>query len=147
MTNLVELFGPGRRSNRSRSAHGLSNPIEVGRASIFDGNLDTLRKFVGVQLAQSVANTIKGVQRRLDYEQPLGCRLDLALPAIYGFNLGSDVDAGCQLPLNQRMGDAAGFLERAAGGKHEPLVGHIKSRSVRLSRRGDWMVRMSTPSG
>jgi len=80
-----------------------------------------------MQLTQSLPHTIESVYRRFDYEQPLRCRLDLALPAIYRFNLGSDVDAGCQLPVNQRMRDAPGFFERTASRKNEPFVGHIKS--------------------
>src|ERR1019366_2943508 len=67
-----------------------------------------------MQLTQSLAHTIESVYRGFDYEQPLRCRLDLAFPAIYRFNLGSDVDAGCQLPVNQRMRDAPGFFERTA---------------------------------
>src|ERR1035441_1622038 len=80
-----------------------------------------------MQLTQSLAHTIESVYRGFDYEQPLRCRLDLAFPAIYRFNLGSDVDAGCQLPVNQRMRDAPGFFERTASRKNEPFVGHIKS--------------------
>ena len=80
-----------------------------------------------MQLTQSITQTIESVYRRLDYEQPLRCRLDLALPAINRFNLRNDVDAGRQLPLNQRMGDAPGFFERTASGKNKPFVGHIKS--------------------
>ena len=67
-----------------------------------------------MQLTQCLAHAIEGIQRRLDYEQPLGRRLDLPLPAENGFNMGNDVDAGRQLPLNQRMGDAPGFFERTA---------------------------------
>src|ERR1039457_5034099 len=80
-----------------------------------------------MQLTQSLAHTIESVYRGFDYEQPLRCRLDLAFPAIYQINLGSDVDAGCQLPVNQRMRDAPGFFERTASRKNEPFVGHIKS--------------------
>src|ERR1035438_10094732 len=80
-----------------------------------------------MQLTQSLAHTIESVAGGFDYEQPLRCRLDLAFPAIYRFNLGSDVDAGCQLPVNQRIRDAPGFFERTASRKNEPFVGHIKS--------------------
>src|SRR5208282_3488022 len=88
-----------------------------------------------MQLTQSLAHTIESVYRRLDYEQPLRRRLDLALPAIYRFNLGSDVDACRQLPVNQRMRDAAGFIERTASRKNEPFVGHIGSVVIRLKLR------------
>ena len=64
-----------------------------------------------MQLTQSLAQAVESASCCLDYEQALRCRLDLALPAIYGFNLGSDVDARCQLPLNQRVCDAAGLFE------------------------------------
>jgi len=64
------------------------------------------------------------VQKRLaclDHEQPFGCRLDLALPAIDRFNLGNDVDAGGQLPLHERMSDAPSLFERSASCENEPL--------------------------
>src|SRR6267143_288801 len=80
-----------------------------------------------MQLTQRLAQAVESACRRLDYEQPLRCRLDLVLPAIYGFNLGSDVDAGCQLPLNQRVCDAPGFFERTASRENKSFVGHIKS--------------------
>src|SRR5437868_9773599 len=80
-----------------------------------------------MELSQCLAQAVESACRRLDYEQPLRCRLDLALPAIYRFNLGSDVDARCQLPLNQRVCDAPGLFERTASGKNKPFVGHIKS--------------------
>src|ERR1700674_2811683 len=77
--------------------------------------------------SENVAQTNGSCCRRLDHKQPLRCRLDLALPAIYRFNLGNDVDAGCELPLNQRKRDASGFFERTASGENKPFVGHIKS--------------------
>src|SRR5208337_83366 len=91
-----------------------------------------------MQLRQSLAQAFESLRRGLDQEQPLGCRLHLALPAIDRFNFGSDVDAGCQLPLHQRLCDAAGLFERTASGKNEPFVGHIrlKAKSFTRSIRG-----------
>ena len=77
-----------------------------------------------MQLDQSLAQTADSRCRRFNYQQPLRCRLDLASPAIYGLNLRNDVYAGRQLPLDQCVGDAAGFFERAASRENEPGVGH-----------------------
>src|SRR5271169_1654391 len=104
--------GRGRPAlHRSPSPYRLPNPLQVGRTSIFDANLDALRKLVGMELTQHVTQAIKNLGCRLDHEQPLRCRLDLPLPAIDRFNLGNDVDAGGELALNQRMGDAASLIE------------------------------------
>ena len=65
-----------------------------------------------MELSQCLAQAVESACRRLDYEQPLRCRLDFAFPAIYRLNLGNDINACCQLPLNQRACDAASFFER-----------------------------------
>src|SRR5271155_69212 len=71
------------------SAHRLSNPLQVRRTAILNANLYTLRKLVGMKLAQSLADAIKNPWGCLDHQQPLCCCLDLTLPAIHRLNLRS----------------------------------------------------------
>src|SRR5208282_1519349 len=54
--------------------------------------------------------------------------------AKYRFNLGNDVDAGCQLPLHQRLCDASSLFERTASGQDQPFVDHIKSKVKGFTR-------------
>ena len=51
----------------------------------------------------------------------------LALPAIDGFNLRDNVDAGGETAFHKPTGDLAGFVFRPGGGQDDSFVSHIKS--------------------
>ena len=58
---LLQNLPSGRATpDQSPSAHRLSNPLQVRRAPIFNANLNTLRKLVGMQVTQRLAHAIEG---------------------------------------------------------------------------------------
>src|SRR5215472_6359618 len=77
-----------------------------------------------MQLADRIAHAFKSSGRGLDYQQPLRGALDLALPAVYRFDLRHNVDACCKLPLHQRLSKLTSLVGGTGGGEDDTGVGH-----------------------
>ena len=80
-----------------------------------------------MQLANRVANGVEFLVSRLDQQQPFRARFHLSLPSINGLDMRNDVDACCQLMLDEMLGNFAGFVLRSRGRENDSFVSHIKS--------------------
>ena len=65
-----------------------------------------------------------------NYEQPLCLRLDPRPATDTPIHLGNDVDAGRDLPLDERLGNPPRLFDRAASREHKPFIGYIRSVTV-----------------
>ena len=79
-----------------------------------------------MQLAQGLAQPVKGSRGRLDQQQAFAGSFDLAFPPVDRFHLRHDVDARRKLPVNQSLSNASPLVERAAGSHHNACVGHMR---------------------
>ncbi len=64
-----------------------------------------------MQFDQDRLQSLEGIRCGLDHEQHFGGAFHFAFPAVHRFHLGNDVDAGGQLPLDQRAGNVPSLFE------------------------------------
>ena len=83
-----------------RSTFG--QPSQVGVVSIHDRQDDELGHVVRVEIPDAFPQAGDALARRLDHDLALGLALDAPLPAIDGFHLRQQVDAGRQPVVNER---------------------------------------------
>ncbi len=90
---LVTSFG------RFPSGDGFSDPPQVARRSVFNRQGDAFWEIVGVEFGNCLAHLGKGRGRCLDDQKPFASFFYFALPAIDGFDLGDDINAGGDVTL------------------------------------------------
>lgn len=77
---------------------------------------------VGVEAAEGGFESREARGGGFDEEEDFGGFLHFALPAVDGFDLGDEVDAGGEVLLDERGGDAFGFFNAADGGDGDPCL-------------------------
>lgn len=74
---------------------------------------------------QAAKGGFEGLEARgggFDDEEGFGGLFHLALPTVDGFDLGDEVDAGCEVLLDEGRGDALRFFDTAGGGECDACV-------------------------
>ena len=98
-----------------RTPGGDEKPIEIGLGALFYRDSDEFRNLVGMEVAQAQFNRGKKACSRLNEHQSLSSGFGRPMPSIDGMNIIDDIDAGCELLIDESSRDPSGFLWRCGG--------------------------------
>src|SRR5579871_1272144 len=96
-----------------RSIHTLCDPVEILFAARSQLQHYAFRKIVRMKLFHGITDALKQISLSLDQEQPLRGCFYLIFPAIDGFNLRHNVDAGSHAPFDHRSVNLPVFFLRS----------------------------------